>query len=256
MPHRSVIAATAALLLGLWLGGPPIAAQEILTNESVVTMVRAGLPEAVVITKIRCTPTRFDLTTEGLVALKQAGVPDPVLEVMVGAPPRPGAVPAPIRPCPSPPPATAAGPPAGLAGMPGLMLYHAQGEQLRELQPMTGTIESTFTPFFVKQELVIPSRRSSYRTTDRQPVFRAANYPPEALLVRLRPGGRDDRNLKVVNLPPFGGTMAYGPDAEAVVPTVAERDVDGWLRVRPAAALAPGEYGFVLGMRIWDFAVD
>jgi len=48
----------------------------------VIQMVKAGLPEAVVIGKIKSTATKFDLKTDSLVSLKKAGVSDKVLEAM------------------------------------------------------------------------------------------------------------------------------------------------------------------------------
>lgn len=114
------LGAAAALTLFLAMGlshhtGGVAFAQEVLTNENVIAMVRAGLPEAVIVAKIQSTPTKFDLTTNGLIALKQAGVPDNILVTMVsgggtGAAGAPAAgapgVPAPADPAlAAPPPA-------------------------------------------------------------------------------------------------------------------------------------------------------
>lgn len=236
----------AALVLGATLAGMSLSAQEVLTNDSVLTMVRAGLPESVIMAKIRSSRTRFDLTTDALVALKQAGVPDRVLEAMASQAPAPGISAAPPAPgVLMPVPQTAV-----------VSIYHQDGEKLTELRPVAGKIESTFAPFFAKQELVIAGRRAEYRIGDRHPMFRAANFPPETQLARLRPGGKDDRNLKILKVPPFGGTISHGPDEGAVVKIVTERDARGWAQVRPRAPLPRGEYGFVLGARIWDFGVD
>jgi hypothetical protein len=57
---------------------------EILTNEFILSMVRAGLDESVILAKITATPARFDTRTEALIELKRAGVPDRVLAAMVG----------------------------------------------------------------------------------------------------------------------------------------------------------------------------
>jgi hypothetical protein len=66
---------------------PPIASTsvpEVLTNESVVDMVNAGLDESVILAKIAATPARFDTRTDALIELKRAAVPDRVLAAMVG----------------------------------------------------------------------------------------------------------------------------------------------------------------------------
>lgn len=58
-------------------------AQEVLTNESVVGMVEAGLPEGVIVAKIRSSETKFDLSTDTLITLKRAGVSDNVMMAMI-----------------------------------------------------------------------------------------------------------------------------------------------------------------------------
>lgn len=66
---------------------PPITSTsvpEVLTNESVVDMVKAGLDESVILAKITATPARFDTRTDALIELKRAGVPDRILAAMVG----------------------------------------------------------------------------------------------------------------------------------------------------------------------------
>src|SRR6266567_3352213 len=68
-----------ALLIGAVLvlaGGTPASAQEVLTNESVVGMVKAGLPESVIIQKIRSAARKFDTSTDGLIKLKRARITD------------------------------------------------------------------------------------------------------------------------------------------------------------------------------------
>ncbi|MBI2198239.1 MAG: PDZ domain-containing protein [Candidatus Rokubacteria bacterium] len=121
-----VLAAPLLVLVG-GLHSGPAGAQEVITNESLVAMTRAGLPEAVIIAKLRSTPSALDLRIDALIALKQAGVSDRVLEAMVatgsggaGEPARLTALPAPpssLAPPPPPPeapplPAPAAGPPS------------------------------------------------------------------------------------------------------------------------------------------------
>ena len=66
-----VVALAASLLTTL----PTAAfAQETLTNQSIMEMVKAGLSERVVIAKIRTSPTSFDTSTDALIALKKNGV--------------------------------------------------------------------------------------------------------------------------------------------------------------------------------------
>ena len=95
---RAVLVLVLVAAVSLSLPGATSLAQEVLTNDSVIQMVKGGLPEAIVIAKIKGTPTKFDLKTDSLLSLKKAGVSDKVLEAMV----RGGLRPPPRRPprCP------------------------------------------------------------------------------------------------------------------------------------------------------------
>jgi hypothetical protein len=74
-------------------------AQETLTNDAVVKMVKAGLGETVVIGMIQNQPGNYTLTSDALVKLKQEGVSDKVMGAMIArgsavvpaAPPAPAA---------------------------------------------------------------------------------------------------------------------------------------------------------------------
>ena len=103
---RVVLALVLVLAVSLSLPGAISIAQEVLTNDSVIQMVKGGLPAAVVIAKIKSTPSKFDLRTDSLVSLKKAGVTDEILEAMVsaGAPPPPRRRRAPPRCRRRPPP--------------------------------------------------------------------------------------------------------------------------------------------------------
>jgi hypothetical protein len=61
----------------------PSTVDEVLTNEAILDMVKAGVDEAVILAKIATTPASFDIRTETLMNLKRAGVPDRVLAAMV-----------------------------------------------------------------------------------------------------------------------------------------------------------------------------
>ena len=63
-----------------------ISAAEILTNESIISMVRAELGEALIISKVRASRNRFDVSVEGIKRLKAEGVGEEIIKVMIGAP--------------------------------------------------------------------------------------------------------------------------------------------------------------------------
>lgn len=72
-------------------GGSPAtssAPSEVLTNEEVIWLTLAKLPDSVILTKIRNSTCKFDVSTDGLIKLKQAGVSDAVIQAMTEAKPK------------------------------------------------------------------------------------------------------------------------------------------------------------------------
>ncbi|HXA98869.1 MAG TPA: hypothetical protein VN323_25120 [Candidatus Dormibacteraeota bacterium] len=234
-------------------------AQEVLTNDSVIQMIKAGLPEAVIIGKIKSTASKFDLKTDSLVGLKKAGVSDKVLEAMVaagsGSAPTTGATPAP------PAPAMAAG---ALKNQD--VIYQLVGGKYVEMFATSANLETNMAFFQSKSEVVLDGRKAQYRTTDKQPVFLSTYSSTDAPLVRLKQGDEhNDRNLKIGSgaFMPFGGTQKMGVRNEDKIAVSIERDPRGFYKVTPSAPLAPGEYGFILATgfgagsgKIYDFGVD
>ena len=85
------------------LAGQNVTADEVLTNEAIVQMVKGGLSAEVIIEEIRRSPEKFSLTPSGLIKLKQSGVADRIISAMqskravltaapAAAPAAPGAV--------------------------------------------------------------------------------------------------------------------------------------------------------------------
>jgi len=256
---RALLILVLVAAVGLSLPGATSLAQEVLTNDSVIQMIKAGLPEAVVIGKIKSTATKFDLKTDSLVSLKKAGVSDKVLEAMVaagsGSAPTTGAMPAP------PAPAMAAG---ALKNTD--VIYQLVGGKYVEMFATSANLETNMAFFQSKSEVVLEGKRAQYRTTDKQPVFLSTYSSTDAPLVRLKPGDdHNDRNLKIGSgaFMPFGGTQKMGVRNEDKIPVTIERDPRGFYKVTPSAALPPGEYGFILATgfgagsgKIYDFGVD
>jgi hypothetical protein len=58
-------------------------AQEPLTNDSIVKMVKSGLGENVILSMVKGQPAKYTLAPDDLIALKAAGVPDSVVAAMV-----------------------------------------------------------------------------------------------------------------------------------------------------------------------------
>ncbi len=256
---RSVITVCVLLLTA------SVTAQEILTNDAVMAMKKAGLSDAVILAKIRSSQSKFDVSTKALVDLKQAGLSDPIIEAMLGH--------AGPRMSPGSPPAAAGvdsrgrvvvGLPQGREG-----IFHLRGDQYIELTAAVASLETNFAVFQTKSEIVLKGRKAAYRVAERQPVFVSMWPPNEAPLVRLKPGDdHDDRNLKYSSgsFMPWGGTHEQGVRTQDTMDVESEKDPRGFYRIKPRQPLTPGEYGFILthgfaggaaaGGKIYDFGID
>ena len=234
-----------------------LTAQEVLTNDSLVALKKAGLSDAIIISKIRSSQTKFDVSTKGLIGLKNAGLSDQVIEAVVNA----GSAPA------TPPAATApAAPAAAAATATKETIYHLAAGKYVELNPASSSMETNVSFYSNKSELVLKGRKAQYRVTDKKPVFYSAWGPNEAPLVRMKPGSdHDDRNLKIGggSFMPFGGTQSYGVRSEDKIDVDAEKDARGLYKMTPKEPLKPGEYAFVLTFgsaagsgRVYDFGID
>jgi hypothetical protein len=236
-------------LVGLSLG--PLAggrsnAQEVLTNQSVINMVKAGLSEGVIIAKIRASERKFDTSTDALLKLKTEKVPDKVIEAMLG-----GGAPA------APAAATASADP---------MIAYVGASGPITLKPVHGEIETSAGPFIgSRTEVVLPEPKAQYRITDKQPAFSTNLTAEQWALIRLKPG-KKDRNLPISSNSGWGwegATFRQGPDPKYRVALEAGTGPDGHARIKPTEPLAPGEYGLIAIVRgqpnmveVFDFGVD
>jgi hypothetical protein len=118
---------------------PLVIAQQILNNESVVTMVKMGLSEEMIVGQINRMPGGYDTSPAALTALKDAGVGPKAVAAMAlkGTAPFPPTVPAQAIP------SLAAAPPGNQANNPQLLpaaanpAGQASGPQPRQLLPNT-----------------------------------------------------------------------------------------------------------------------
>jgi len=261
---RSLLVVVALAASFLTFSSTAGSAQETLTNQSIVEMLKAGLSERVVIAKIHASPSSFDISTDALIALKKNGVSEKVIEAMMS--------PAPAAAAPAPAPSAPAGsvamapPPAAGYAPARPTVYQIVGGREVELMASGGEVQRNRTPYSRSTELVLSGNKAKLRIAERQPVFVVTSEPGEMPLVRLDPG-KSDRNLKIGSgsrVPYAGSTSTRGLRSEDLIEVSAERDSRGFYRIRPRAPLAPGEYGFVsvrggsphAGSTIYDFGVD
>jgi hypothetical protein len=242
------------------LSATSLTAQEVLTNDSIVAMKKAGFSDSLILAKIRSSQTKFDTSTKGLISLKSAGLSDQVIEAMVGHSGSAG----------SPPAAAAPAAPAAAAASATTAketIFHLTGNKYVELAAASSSVEFNTSFFDSKSELVLRGKKAQYRISDRKPVFYSTWSANDVPLVRLKPGSdHDDRNLKISSgsYAPFGGSTKFGVRSEDKVDVESEKDARGLYKMTPKEPLKPGEYGFVLtyGMaggtsgRVFDFGVD
>jgi hypothetical protein len=87
-----------------------LAAQQVMNNDSVIKLVKAGLSDDLIVTTINSSPGAYDTSADGIIALKTAGASDKVVAAIIAK------AAAPAAPAAPPPPAAAAAPtrPAGI----------------------------------------------------------------------------------------------------------------------------------------------
>lgn len=264
------------------LAGP--SGSELLTNETVIALVQAGLGPEAVIAKIGASRGSYDTSTNALIALKQAGVPDAVIAAMLNRSKSPvlaNAVVDNSNPDPLAPHA------------PGIYIIDPRGagkmtridaimsNQLKTSNLLGYALTSGISS--MKLKAVIPNANARVRATSRRPVFyfyfnsgsplasltdfstsftANATSPNEFSLIRFdSKKGRREASVASMNL--FGG-MKSGVSDKARVQFSYEDVAPGVFKVTPNADLAPGEYGFMYSIgaqagsaaRIFDFSVN
>jgi hypothetical protein len=269
-------------------GGLKVFAQtETLTNNEVVSLVKAGLSTSIIINKIRTSKTDFDLSTDALIALKQAGLTDDVVGAMfeskngktvnVAA----GTTEARAVSDPNDPNA-----PHDL----GIYLFEEIGgtKKMTQLAPnvsaqnRTGglfTSSLTYGIGKVKIKANLPGTTAKLQLRDVRPVFYfyldaktgglntssgVPSTPNEFALVRFNVRS-DNREVTIGKANAFGAKG--GLSDEYVVQFDAEDLGNGVFKITPKADLKNGEYGFYLinsgnsnasnaiGAKFFDFGI-
>jgi hypothetical protein len=250
-------------------------AQEPLTNDSVVKMVKAGLSADVIVSMVKTQPAKYDLTPDQLIGLKSAAVPDRVVAAMVekGSGGGAGSY--------ADPHASGATPVAGTiaAGDPndpmsphdsGIYLYakNKNGEyKLTELEQASyqgsktgGLLASSLTYGIkkVKSKAEIPGQHASIRTPDTQPAFyfyfedKAAGLgkggfgsvsnPNQFALVKFDV----TKTTRETVIGQYGVTGASsGTDEKSMVTFKSEKLRSGMYKVTPNVPMEPGEFCFL-----------
>ena len=252
---------------------------ETLTNESIVTLARAGLGDAALIAKIRATSARFVLDTASIVELKRRGVSDNVIAAMIAA---------------ASPPSNRSPADTGQRA-PGLYLITGSTDApaYRRVMPViagqtraSGLLAFTLTGGLasMKMKATLPGIDAPVHSSTGRPIFhlyrepslasasadadQSAPPPASLTLIRFRVKAAQ-REARVGSFNIAGTRMGVAP-ADRI--GFEQRQIaPGVYRLTPVSPLAAGEYGFVYAFqpgsgaglrvaggitaRVFDFAI-
>lgn len=268
-------------------GAVNISAQdEVMTNEEVITLTKAGLSSSLIVNKIRTSKTNFDLSTDSLIKLKSAGVGDDIVTAMLEA--KSG------RTASASSSQASTGDPNDPMSKKtyGIYLYQEIDGQrkMTQLQPNVsaqnrtgGGFTAAVTPFGlgkVKTKANLPGRNATLQVNETSPVFYfyldassgglntasgIPSTPNEFTLVRFNQRS-DNREVTISKTNSWGSKG--GLSDEYVVELKAEDLGNGIFKITAAAPLKKGEYGFYLvnsgnsnaaqgmGSKFFDFGVN
>lgn len=250
-----------------------LVAQDALTNDSVVKMLKAGLSEDLVISAINSKPGTYDTSVDGMIALKGAGASDKVISAVVlkssGS-----ATQAPVAGGPAAPAATDPDDPASPHDA-GIYIFSTKapvGSKMTMLEPSiysqgkTGGVFAsamTYGIAKVKMKAVLRGAHANARATDPQstfyfyfeeqsaglshassPIFGGTSTPNEYTLLKFDIKG-DTRETIVGKFNAYGSSG--GTDDKAVTAFTYVKLRPGVYKVTMNGPLQSGEYGFISG---------
>jgi hypothetical protein len=250
------------------VAGAAPAAQKPLSNDDVLSMVQAGLPQEVVIEKIKSSKTAFDTSTEALIALKKAGVSGDVIRIMVNpnAESKPGGTGSPFGNDNAP--VGCQVPPGGQApwlsgASPAMWLVSPEKTDRSEINYERGTITHVGFAGFGARLLVLHPIKAGLRVNSKAQFLSCIN-PTDAPLVHFSLDREsNERNTSVGKTTPFN--ISFNISDEDLVKFKFEKTPEGYFKVTPEGPLVSGEYGFVPqgatgffspGERVYTFGVD
>lgn len=260
-------------ILALLLATSAPVLAETLDNDTVVTLLSAGLGDDVVIAKIKASSSTFDTSIEQILVLKEKGVSGPVIAAMITASSAPVKV-------------------AVSLDSPDPMVPHPSGIYLSGVEKMT-RIESTTTRQArtsgmlgaaltgglsgMRVKAAINGAVANVSTVEKAPTFYfyfdqeaqglgaaggAVTSPNEFSLIRFEK--KKDKREAVVGSVGIGGTKAGLRDKDQIDFKI-DQISPGVYKIVPTGTLLPGEYGFISGaigsganatFRVFDFTVN
>ena len=226
---------------------------EVLTNEAIISMIKAGLGEDLIIMKIKSSPNNFDLSTSNLVNLKQQGVSERILKAMMETEGQTqgGKKEAATETYPVP--------------RPPVRLLLLRDGKLIEMDYVAGSMQASIGNAFKRAfmfsmhdeaALIIQGESAKFRITEKVPVFRFSVNPEGRFLI-VRFVKDIERHIRYVMLYRRPGSTDWVTKPGEEIAIEYTKEQDGYYIVRPKTDLQPGEYGIVPGYRtVYDFCID
>lgn len=279
-----------AIFLSLSFISSVNAQEEVMTNDEVITLSKAGLNQSIIVNKIRTSKTNFDMSTDALIKLKKAGISDEIVNAMLEA--KSGRTVTTNGGGNSSENRASGDPndPMSPHGY-GIYLYEEKdgARKMTQIQPTvsaqnrTGgifTSQLTYGIGKVKTKANLPGRNSKLQITETKPTFYfyldknsgglntssgIPSTPQEFALIRFNIRS-DNREVTIGKANVFGAKG--GLSDEYVVQFNAEDLGNGVFKITPTAELKKGEYGFFLinsgnsnassavGSKFFDFGVN
>jgi hypothetical protein len=238
--RASSVALAIVLLISVAFVVPAQKTEKSLTNEDVVKMVAAGLPESTIVHVIQKGPTAFDTSPDALITLKQQGVTPRMMEAMLGGNTSGNA--------------TVAAP-AGSSSPKGVFIQIGNDwKRIEEVSSIevrsVGGIASQMTLGLKESRVICVFRgdKAEVQLSERRPVFRISGLGASArdvyiVEMRLNPDRRDLEmgRAGLLKKTSFGFRKRDIRDVEV------KRLGEDLLEATPKQDLVPGEFIMVLG---------
>lgn len=230
--------------------------QEILTNNTIRTLVKAGLSTPIIVNKIKASQCDFDISTNELLHLKAEKIPDEVVNAMVEA-----MQPKPVQTSKAP---LAAGDPNNpTSAHPAGIYWINEKHELVRLQPSTftgttggGMIKTAFTWGIAKSKIkaVLPRAHATLSIQSPRPTFylylsgkdlvtgeESTATPAEFILAIMESKEKDHKREMTYLAASMWGQASLDKYRVAFD---SEEFPGRIFKITPNADLSPGEYGF------------
>lgn len=228
-------------------------AEEILTNETVVSMVKAKFGETLIISKIKSSKNKFDVSTDAIIELKNQGVSEKIIQTMVEVSSVTNSGISEQKAV------QVVNPWAAYLGLPGTMtinsssLYVKKGDKAVEMPPIVAEVQHSmakhFIPFYFgpgDNWHYIRGEKSVIRLNDKKPVFYTKMNPSSFLLVKLL--YRSGKDIRYV--------VSTGGTYRNTIPLGFNKKSDDFFELFPKEELLDGEYAVVSSMTFYDFGIN